>query len=157
MLSKMAAKMSAKEFLASLRLSSFEPLLHAERVACPRCGASRKLYCYDCYEPVGLPPSSVPHVRLPLAVHIVKHPNELQSKSTAVHAKILAPDSVHIHSYPAMPEGLDPATTVVAFPSRDAVDAADLDVSNLQSIVFIDSTWFQAKGMVRVSKATPHC
>lgn len=147
----MAACADAQQFLRSLRLSSFAPLASAVRTPCPKCGASRKIFCYDCYLPVGVPDEALPRVVLPLHVHIIKHHLELQSKSTAVHAKILAPDSVTIYAYPEIPELPDPATTVLAFPSADAVDVSELDVSSITSVVFIDSTWFQAKPIVRVS------
>ena len=37
-------------------------------------------------------------------IDIVKHPGEIEGKSTAVHAKLLAPDHVNIHIYPDIPD-----------------------------------------------------
>ena len=34
----------------------------------------------------------------------MKHPGEIEGKSTAVHAKLLAPDHVNIHIYPDIPD-----------------------------------------------------
>lgn len=39
-----------------------------------------------------------------MKIDIIKHPNETDGKSTAVHAKILAPDDVTIYTYPCIPE-----------------------------------------------------
>ena len=147
----MATPAAIKEFFGSLQLASFEPLRAATRQACKACGSSRKLYCYDCYRPVGLPEGSVPNVQLPINVEIVKHPMELQSKSTAIHARILSPHCVNIHTYPAMPVITDASTTYLAFPSPDAVSVTEIDPAKLKSLIFVDSTWFQAKGIVRVS------
>ena len=47
-------------------------LSHCRRVVgrtqCPTCGRSRKFYCYSCYHLVGLEPSDVPRVKLPVKV-----------------------------------------------------------------------------------------
>lgn len=42
--------------------------------------------------------------QLPVKIDIIKHPNETDGKSTAVHAKILAPGDVTIHTYPCIPD-----------------------------------------------------
>lgn len=39
-----------------------------------------------------------------MKIDIIKHPNETDGKSTAVHAKLLAPDDVTIYKYPCIPE-----------------------------------------------------
>ena len=146
----MASPAATKKFLGSLRLSSFDSLLSAKREACRKCGASRKIFCYDCYEPVGLPEDALPHVQLPIRVDIVKHPLELQSKSTAVHARILSPSSVRIFMYPEIPEINDSSKTLLAFPASDALPVSEVDPAKFDSIIFVDSTWFQAKGIVLV-------
>ena len=43
------------------------------------------------------------YFQLPIPVDIIKHPKELDGKSTAVHAALLAPDDVHIYTYPVFP------------------------------------------------------
>lgn len=42
--------------------------------------------------------------QLPVKIDIIKHPNETDGKSTAVHAKLIAPDDVSIYTYPCVPE-----------------------------------------------------
>ena len=37
-------------------------------------------------------------------IDIVKHPGEVEGKSTAVHAKLLAGDQVNIHIWPDIPD-----------------------------------------------------
>lgn len=39
-----------------------------------------------------------------MKIDIIKHPNETDGKSTAVHAKLLAPEFVNIYTYPCIPE-----------------------------------------------------
>lgn len=43
-------------------------------------------------------------VQLPVKIDIIKHPNETDGKSTAIHAKILAPNDVTIYTYPCIPD-----------------------------------------------------
>lgn len=95
----------------------------SERQPCPRCNRSRKFFCYTCLLPLpglqsALPrswshSSTDPHeisllyivvcrVSLPVKVEIVKHPGEVDGKSTAVHAAILAPDWVSLHTHPVL-------------------------------------------------------
>lgn len=42
--------------------------------------------------------------QLPIKIDIIKHPNETDGKSTAIHAKILAPNDVTIYTYPCIPD-----------------------------------------------------
>lgn len=42
--------------------------------------------------------------QLPVKIDIIKHPNETDGKSTAIHAKILSPSDVTIYTYPCMPD-----------------------------------------------------
>lgn len=42
--------------------------------------------------------------QLPVKIDIIKHPNETDGKSTAIHAKILAPSDVTIYTYPCIPD-----------------------------------------------------
>jgi len=46
-------------------------------------------------------------LQLPFTVSIVKHPQEIDGKSTAIHAAILAPESVKIYTYPELPPSVD--------------------------------------------------
>jgi hypothetical protein len=74
-----------------------------------------------------------------------KQKQEKRSKSTAVHAKVLAPEDVHFIDYdPAdlsnIPE-YDLAATILIFPSDDAVSVVDIDFTAVTKVVAIDSTW----------------
>jgi len=52
-------------------------------------------------------------------MHIsVHHPTELKSKSTAMQAKVLAPDHVFIREFPDEIPEYDPEDTVLLFPSK---------------------------------------
>ncbi|XP_049637434.1 tRNA-uridine aminocarboxypropyltransferase 1 [Suncus etruscus] len=94
--------------LQNLCLASQEVLQKAQqsgRSKCLKCGGSRMFYCYTCYVPVeNVPMEQMPLVKLPLKIDIIKHPNETDGKSTAVHAKLLAPEFVNIYTYPCIPE-----------------------------------------------------
>lgn len=42
--------------------------------------------------------------QLPIKIDIIKHAREIDGKSTAIHAAILAPEDVQIYTYPDFPE-----------------------------------------------------
>lgn len=42
--------------------------------------------------------------QLPLKVDIIKHPSEVDGKSTSAHGKVLAPTDVEIFTYPCIPD-----------------------------------------------------
>lgn len=46
----------------------------------------------------------VSFVKLPVKIDIIKHANETDGKSTAIHAKILAPSDVTIYTFPCIPD-----------------------------------------------------
>lgn len=74
-----------------------------------------------------VPTEQIPCVQLPLKIDIIKHPNETDGKSTAVHAKLLAPDSVNIYTYPCIPEyeGKD-HEVVLVFPGPQSISIEDV-------------------------------
>lgn len=74
------------------------------RMACPKCSKSRKFFCYNCCVPVQGMEDRFPRVQLPVQIDIIKHKQEIDGKSTAIHAAILAPDNVNIYTYPDIPE-----------------------------------------------------
>lgn len=84
------------------------------RSACPKCGKSRKFFCYTCYVPVDELARQLPTVQLPIQIDIIKHQREVDGKSTAIHASILAPANVNIYTYPNIPDydSADDAKTV---------------------------------------------
>ncbi|XP_022623951.1 DTW domain-containing protein 1 isoform X2 [Seriola dumerili] len=64
-------------------------------------------------------------LELPVKIDIIKHPNETDGKSTAIHAKILAPSDVTIYTYPCIPE-FEKDKVVLVFPGPGAVSVQDM-------------------------------
>ncbi|XP_034757825.1 tRNA-uridine aminocarboxypropyltransferase 1-like [Acipenser ruthenus] len=118
------------EPLQNLHLASHEVLERAQtagRSKCSKCSGSRMFYCYTCCSLVGVGQEEIPKVKLPLKIDIIKHPNETDGKSTAVHAKLISPDDVSIYTYPCIPEYEDKRHEVVlVFPGPDSVTVEDL-------------------------------
>ncbi|NWI89595.1 DTWD1 protein, partial [Pitta sordida] len=117
--------------LKKLQLASQEVLEKAKksgRSKCPRCRSSRMFYCYTCFVPVEtVPTKEIPTVKLPLKIDIIKHPNETDGKSTAVHAKLLAPDDVTIYKYPCIPEYEEKRHEIaLVFPGPNSVSVKDI-------------------------------
>uniref|UniRef100_A0A3Q3JNB7 tRNA-uridine aminocarboxypropyltransferase 1 n=1 Tax=Monopterus albus TaxID=43700 RepID=A0A3Q3JNB7_MONAL len=157
-----------------LKLASHAVLEKAQqrgRVKCSKCGGSRMFFCYTCCSLVGFP-NVVENVisgrPLPVKIDIIKHPNETDGKSTAIHAKLLAPGDITIYTYPCIPEfekdKVSFCFVVLVFPGPGAVSVQDMmqhlyertdnrpnESSHephsrscpLQRVVFIDSTWNQ--------------
>ncbi|XP_011313607.1 DTW domain-containing protein 1-like isoform X1 [Fopius arisanus] len=73
------------------------------REICGGCYKSRKFFCYTCCVPV-IDKKYFPQVKLPIKIDIIKHPKEIDGKSTAIHAMLLAPQDVKIYTYPDFPE-----------------------------------------------------
>ncbi|KAM9202909.1 tRNA-uridine aminocarboxypropyltransferase 1 [Dugong dugon] len=122
--------------LQNLCLASQEVLQKAQqsgRSKCLQCGGSRMFYCYTCYVPVeNVPTEQIPVVKLPLKIDIIKHPNETDGKSTAIHAKLLAPEFVDIYTYPCIPEYEEKDHEVaLVFPGPKSVSVKDI-ASHLQ-------------------------
>ncbi|KAE8617837.1 hypothetical protein XENTR_v10009209 [Xenopus tropicalis] len=116
--------------LQNLKLSSQRVLEIAQkkgRSKCPKCNSSRMFYCYTCFVPVeSVPSDEIPVVKLPLKIDIIKHPNETDGKSTAVHAKLLAHEDVTVYTYPCVPQYQDQKHEVVlVFPGPDSVSLSD--------------------------------
>ncbi|PJF16770.1 DTW domain-containing protein [Paramicrosporidium saccamoebae] len=142
---------------SSLRISSHSPLRAVEeRHVCEGCKKSVRYFCYRC---VRLAPGlEVPQVSLPLELLVVKHARELEGKSTAVHAKLLAPEDVTLTTYdPKTQEtmdrlaALDPNESVLLFPDETAQRVDEIDWRDVKRLVVIDGTWQQAKAMVKSS------
>ncbi|NXX71453.1 DTWD1 protein, partial [Spizella passerina] len=117
--------------LQQLQLASQEVLKKAKksgRSKCPQCHSSRMFYCYTCFVPVEtVPTKEIPTVKLPLKIDIIKHPNETDGKSTAVHAKLLAPDDVTIYKYPCIPEYEEKRHEIaLIFPGPNSVSVKDI-------------------------------
>jgi hypothetical protein len=136
---------------ATMRISSHEPLLKMDqRVKCPGCHSKRKYFCYRCYK-ILAPPNAVPQLTLPITVDIIHWPSELISKSTAIHAKLLAPTSVNIFEYPNFPD-YNTEEVLLLYPTEDAIAVNDMDIETakrIKRVVFVDSQWHAAHRILR--------
>ncbi|XP_039765746.1 tRNA-uridine aminocarboxypropyltransferase 1 [Pararge aegeria] len=96
------------------------------RSPCPRCGKSRKYFCYTCYVPVAQLEGRIPRCTLPIKVDIIKHKHEIDGKSTAAHAAVLAPGDVNVYTYPDVPEYVNDGRTVLLYPGTQACTVREL-------------------------------
>ncbi|KAJ1953645.1 hypothetical protein GGI12_005969 [Dipsacomyces acuminosporus] len=137
--------------IGALRIDP-KPVLDAcdSRVTCSGCGKKVKFFCYHCYRPIAALDGRIPHIQLPFRLAVVKHPKELDGKSTAIHAKIVAPEDVDIITYSdSALDDVDVERAVLLFPGADAKDIAAVDPDSFDRALVIDGTWSQAKSMVR--------
>ncbi|XP_015231129.1 PREDICTED: DTW domain-containing protein 1 isoform X1 [Cyprinodon variegatus] len=117
-----------KQPLQGLKLASHVVLDSAQqrgRLKCSKCGGSRMFFCYTCCSLVGVGMQEIPVIKLPVKIDIIKHPNETDGKSTAVHAKILASNDVTMYTYPCIPE-YEKDKVVLVFPGPGAVSVQDM-------------------------------
>ncbi|KAF8795790.1 DTW domain-containing protein 1 [Argiope bruennichi] len=130
------------------------------RGICSVCNRSRKYYCYTCYVPVKEISDRLPKINLPIKIDIIKHPKEVDGKSTSAHAAVLAPDDVKIYNYPDFPS-YDNEKVLLIFPGKSAVPFQEWWNKAIHSqessdrpkcIIFIDSTWRQSKAMYNDSR-----
>ncbi|CAB3366637.1 Hypothetical predicted protein [Cloeon dipterum] len=141
------------------------------RSTCPKCGKSRKYFCYTCYVPIKDLEGKLPVLNLPIKVDIIKHAKEIDGKSTSAHAALLAPNDVSIYIFPCIPDYDDKSENIVlVFPGKDAISieefvsrqsAAKVGASKkrpyssdkpIDRAIFIDSTWNQCKGIFKDSR-----
>ncbi|XP_034417733.1 DTW domain-containing protein 1 [Cyclopterus lumpus] len=118
----------AKQPLQGLKLASHAVLEKAQergRLKCSKCGGSRMFFCYTCCSLLGVNLQEIPLIKLPVKIDIIKHPNETDGKSTAIHAKILAPNDVTIYTYPCIPD-YEKDQVVLVFPGPGAVSVQDM-------------------------------
>lgn len=134
------------------------------RGSCPKCNKSRKYYCYNCYVAIAEISHRLPLLCLPVKIDIIKHPKEVDGKSTSAHAAVLAPSDVKVYTYPDIP-CYDNEEVLLIFPSKSAIPLQEWWHKKLQShnkpdesfdnkmklpfskAVFIDSTWRQTKAL----------
>ncbi|KAL0480972.1 hypothetical protein AKO1_013594 [Acrasis kona] len=128
-----------------------------ERATCAHCNKARRYYCYTCMKPMG---NSTPQIQLPMKTVILQHPKEKKGKSTAIHAKIIAPEWVEIYQYPEVPDYINENNAVLLYPGKHAITVPELVEKNkersennkIEYVVFIDSTWQQSKCIFRDEK-----
>ncbi|XP_022251436.1 uncharacterized protein LOC106467529 isoform X2 [Limulus polyphemus] len=107
--------------MSKFRVDSCEFLNHiTERGVCSKCLKSRMYYCYSCGIPIDSVKDKIPQVQLPVKVDIIKHPQEVEGKSTSAHAVVLAPDFVRIFTYPDFPDYTG-QRVILVFPGKNAV------------------------------------
>lgn len=128
----------------------------ADRSPCPQCGKSRKYFCYVCFVTVSELTDKTPRLRLPFKVDIIKHRKEIDGKSTAAHAVILAPEDVRIFTYPDLPEYGPDEKIVLVYPRKDSSSVQEIFEKSKPSesvpftrVILIDSTWNQSKGIFK--------
>ncbi|CBZ55523.1 conserved hypothetical protein [Neospora caninum Liverpool] len=146
----------------------------SRRHICEGCGRSRSFWCGSCHRAVGSPEARarIPRLQLPFPFHIVRHPKEKASKSSAVPLAILAPDHVHIHMFPDLPASLFPVDSGatpselgrvgqrepparaarrlhVLLPDDDATPIDQVNWDDVEGCVLLDCTWFQVPGLRR--------
>ncbi|XP_052095368.1 tRNA-uridine aminocarboxypropyltransferase 1-like isoform X2 [Mytilus californianus] len=141
----MSHKMEEQPF-SNLKISSSDFLDTLQgRSKCPKCKRSRKYYCYTCYVPVDQLQGKIPCVQIPIKIDIIKHPSEVDGKSTAAHAKILAPDDVTVYTYPCIPDYPRDGSVVLVFPGNDSLTLEEL--AN-QKDIKLKSCQYEDKGNV---------
>ncbi|KAI8086199.1 DTW domain-containing protein [Halteromyces radiatus] len=136
--------------LSELEISDDTVLRNANaRFKCPDCDKPVKYFCYRCYNVVGMDRSEVPLVKLPVHLDVIKHEKELDGKSTAVHARVLAPESVSLYGYNDIPTYEHPERTLLLFPGPNAKTLQEIPRDSFDRIVVLDGTWRQATKMAR--------
>jgi hypothetical protein len=73
----------------------------------------------------------------------VHHVGENVKKSTSIHACILSPDYCRFLEYPHQLPAYDPRTTILLYPTADAVylDDPRIDLTPVTRVIVIESTW----------------
>lgn len=132
-----------------------------DRSECRLCHKSRMYYCYTCFVTLPTTCHIIPSdLELPCKIDIIKHPAEVDGKSTATHAKVICPKDVDIKIHPDLKEedysDDDDDGIVLVFPGKsDMTKLQDLNGKKIKKAVFIDSTWSQTARILkdpRVSK-----
>ncbi|GLD98610.1 hypothetical protein PINS_up007327 [Pythium insidiosum] len=141
------------------------------RAQCPTCEHSYKFYCPKCCVPVGVPDgTTVPALTLPLKVDIWFQ--DKIKKSTAPHAKVLAPQDAQIVPYPLSESDnaaldYDRDRVLVVYPTNQSETMPEMtaeDLAKVTTLVFIDCPWQKApvilqdpklQGLRCVKLATP--
>ncbi|KAG0169825.1 DTW domain-containing protein 1 [Apophysomyces sp. BC1034] len=149
------AALAPKQPFGDIKTSNDNILQEATvRCPCPQCGKTVKFFCYKCYQVVGMSQSDVPRLRLPVHLDVIKHEQEVDGKSTAIHARIIAPEDVDILTWSSMSSYKqnnddESSRTLLLFPGPDAKTLDEIPRESFDRVVVIDGTWKQAKKIVR--------
>ncbi|XP_076271363.1 tRNA-uridine aminocarboxypropyltransferase 1 isoform X2 [Rhynchophorus ferrugineus] len=95
------------------------------RHPCSKCGKSRKFFCYTCYIPISPLEGKLPKVKLPIKIDIIKHKHEIDGKSTASHAALLAHEDIKVYTYPDIPDYTN-ENVILIFPAQKAISVSQL-------------------------------
>ncbi|KAK3839957.1 MAG: DTW domain-containing protein [Linnemannia gamsii] len=134
---------------AQFNISSTDVLDTIEKAHCPDCNRNVRYFCNRCLKTVGCPEGAIPQLKLPIKLDVIKHEQERDGKSTALHAKILAPDHVEVYAWKDMPKYENVDRLLLLFPSPGAKQLSEIDPASFDKLVVIDGTWEQANKMSR--------
>ena len=70
----------------------------ANKVKCPLCNNTKKIFCYKC-EKMLVDNELVPKVDLPVDLIVLKHPKEKAKKSSAWPVQFLSKDATIVENY----------------------------------------------------------
>ncbi|ORX76015.1 DTW-domain-containing protein [Anaeromyces robustus] len=133
----------------NLEISNYEPLFNSKRELCTTCNKTFKNFCYNCLKVFDSVKEYIPQVKLPIPLDILKHNLELNSKSTALHAKLISPEDVTIYTSEKLPQYENPDRVLLLFPGEDAIPVSKVDPKKYDRVLVIDGTWYQAKILIR--------
>ncbi|KAG9066897.1 DTW domain-containing protein 1 [Linnemannia hyalina] len=132
---------------SQFNISSTDVLDTIEKARCPDCNRNVRYFCNRCLKLVNCPEGAVPQLKLPIKLDVIKHEQERDGKSTALHAKILASDDVEVYSWKDMPKYENVDRLLLLFPSPGAKQLSEIDPESFDKLVVIDGTWEQANKM----------
>ncbi|KAI8579517.1 hypothetical protein K450DRAFT_241356 [Umbelopsis ramanniana AG] len=124
---------------------------HSDRETCPDCKKSAMYFCYRCFKPSTISEGHIPQLELPIPMDVIKHEQELDGKSTAAHAAVIAPHNVKIYNWQSIPQYENPEEVLLLFPGHDAHTLEEIPKGSFKKFVVIDGTWKQASKIVRLS------
>uniref|UniRef100_A0AC34GL65 tRNA-uridine aminocarboxypropyltransferase n=1 Tax=Panagrolaimus sp. ES5 TaxID=591445 RepID=A0AC34GL65_9BILA len=93
----------------------------------------------------------VSSIELPVSIEIIKHPAEKNSKSTAIHCKLIAPNQTRIFDskseIPCFNDSEQFPNTVLVYPDSSAISIAEYVKENgpIQKFIFLDATWYTVR------------
>jgi hypothetical protein len=132
----------------SLRFSVLEEEESRERGTCVSCGRKVKIFCADCS--IVVAGVTLPVVRIPLRIDVLRGKEEKADKSTASALAVLSPD-VRIWKLPDFPVVADASRVLLLYPSPTSVAVDTLDVRNYDALIVVDTTWARAGGVLQLA------
>lgn len=102
---------------SQFNISPTDVLDTIEKARCPDCNKNVRYFCNRCLKLVNCDRGTIPQLKLPIKLDVIKHEQERDGKSTALHAKILAPDDVEVYAWKDMPKYENVDRLLLLFPS----------------------------------------